>query len=175
MLLSRRHFLALVAAVSSKAFAEPCCGTLSPAAAKLVAFIDATMVDRLGVTGFDVNWRTGVTVGTLDRRVPHTHCSAYVASVAERLGVYVMRPPDHSAASLANAQMGWLESGLATAHGWRHLADVVEAQILANRGQLVLAAYRNKYPERPGHIAARRKARRIPGQRSGGVVGGFGH
>ena len=37
-----------------------------------------------------------------------THCSAFVASFSKQLGVYMLRPPDHSPTLLANAQMRWL-------------------------------------------------------------------
>ena len=153
MLLSRRHLTFLTLMITTQAFAGPCCGPITPDAVKLTAFLDSTRVERLWLVGFDVDWRTGAIQGLLDRHAPDTHCSAYVASVADRLGVYILRPPEHSLALLANAQVSWLDGGLAAESGWRRLRDVVEAQTVANRGELVIAAYRNKYPERPGHVA----------------------
>lgn len=156
MPLDRRKFLiatALLAAVPLDALAAPCCGPISPAGAKLAAFLDGSGVDRLWLPGAKVNWETGTTVSVWDDDKPHTHCSAFVASAAKRLGVYVLRPPEHSAVLLANAQMGWLRSPAATAAGWRPLRDVTDAQRRANEGELVLAAFENPDPDRPGHIA----------------------
>ena len=89
----------------------------------------------------------------LERRKSDTHCSAFVASVAKRLAIYVLRPPDHSAVLLANAQMGWLGSAAAAGAGWRPLPDPAAAQTRANQGDLVLAAFENPDPDMPGHIA----------------------
>jgi hypothetical protein len=156
MTLDRRHFLiaaALLAAAPLPALAAPCCGPVTPSGAKLAAFLDGSGVDRLWLPGAKVNWETGVTVSVWEDDKPHTHCSAFVASAAKRLGIYVLRPPEHSAVLLANAQMGWLRSQAATSAGWRPLRDVVEAQRRANAGELVLAAFENPDADHPGHIA----------------------
>ena len=62
----------------------------------------------------------------------------------------------HSAAGssqtlLANAQQGWLLTAAARKVGVGRL--VARGQRLANRGQVVVASYRNSNPHRPGHIA----------------------
>jgi hypothetical protein len=154
--LDRREFLlatALLIAAPSSAYAASCCGPITPAGAKLIAFLDGSGVDRLWLPGAKVNWETGAAISIWEDDKPHTHCSAFVASAAKRLGVYVLRPPEHSPVLLANAQMGWLRSPAAIAAGWRRLRDAVEAQHRANEGELVVAAFENPDPDRPGHIA----------------------
>ena len=60
---------------------------------------------RLWLAGERVNWESGAPVGAWRDDRPHTHCSAFVASAAKRLGIFVLRPPDHGAVLLANAQI----------------------------------------------------------------------
>lgn len=156
MVLDRRRLLlatALFAALPWQALAAPCCGPVTPAGARLATFLDGSGVDRLWLPGAKVNWETGAVISIWEDGKPHTHCSAFVASAAKRLGVYVLRPPEHSPVLLANAQMGWLRTPAATAAGWRPLRDAVEAQHRANAGELVLAAFENPDPDHPGHIA----------------------
>ncbi|HLY54845.1 MAG TPA: hypothetical protein VKS60_04775 [Stellaceae bacterium] len=144
----------LTCALPAANAAEPCCGPVSPAGSRLIGFLDATGVDHLWLSGTQVDWRTGVpTAGWIDGASQHTHCSAFVASAAMRLGVYVLRPPDHRQKLLANAQMRWLGGDDAATKGWRRLPDVQTAQARANAGDLVLAAVENPDPGKPGHIA----------------------
>ena len=152
MMLSRRGLLAMLAALPAGARAAPCCGPVSDAGRRLVAFLDGSGVEHLWLPGFRVNWRTGAAVSAWSDR-SGTHCSAFAASAAMRLGVYVLRPPQHTQNLLANAQMGWLRGADAAAAGWRPLADATEAQMRANAGELVLAAVENPDPRKPGHIA----------------------
>ena len=105
------------------------------------------------MAGWHVDWKAG----TIDRPEPggpeaKTHCSAFVAAMAERLGAYILRPPEHPQKLLANAQMRWLAHDGAGS-GWQPVAGPVEAQSLANAGMLVVAAYENPDRRRPGHIA----------------------
>jgi hypothetical protein len=93
----------------------------------------------------------------------HTHCSAFVAAAAKKLGVYILRPPEHGQKLLANAQNEWL-SGDGAAQGWRRLADAREAQAAANRGLLVVASYHNRHDDKPGHIAIIRAGNKTPQQ-----------
>src|SRR4029077_17570359 len=71
---------------------------------------------------------------------------------AKRVGIYVLRPPEHGQILLANAQYDWLATDGA-ARGWQSIADGVEAQRYANQGWLVLATYKNHHDDKPGHIA----------------------
>ena len=91
----------------------------------------------------------------------HTHCSAFVASIAKQLGVYILRPPAHGQILLANAQYDWL-AGQGAQHGWMPIRDAVGAQESANRGYLVVATYRNHLDDKPGHIAIIRPSARSP-------------
>ncbi len=152
-LLPRRLLLALLLAPAT-ARADACCGPITEAGARLIAFLDSTGVDRRWLHGFRVNWETGEAISQWpDDGRTHTHCSAFVASMAKRLGIHVLHPPEHSAALLANAQMGWLRGPVAVAEGWEPVPDAMAAQTRANQGDLVLAAYENPDPDRPGHIA----------------------
>lgn len=135
------------------AHGQPCCGPITPQGRQLERFLDASGVDHLWVAGWHIDWRTGAA----DRREPggreaKTHCSAFVAAMAERLRIYVLRPPEHSQELLANAQMRWLrDHGAASC--WRMLDSQLEAQGAANHGELVLEAFENPDPRKPGHIA----------------------
>ena len=83
-------------------------------------------------------------------RTPPPGTSA--AAAAKRLGIYILRPPEHSQELLANAQYDWLEAASARM-GWRILDGPQAAQPATNQGELVVAAYRNHLDDRPGHIA----------------------
>lgn len=146
---------ALLAAmlIALPARAQPCCGPITPAGEKLAHFLDQSGVEQLWQSHWHVDWLTG----QKDRPEPggpeaKTHCSAFVAAMADRLGVYVLRPPEHPQNLLANAQMRWMREHGAE-HGWRRLANYIEAQEAANRGELVLEAWENPDRHRPGHIA----------------------
>jgi hypothetical protein len=76
-----------------------------------------------------------------------------------RLGIYLLRPPQHRQNLLANAQMGWLRGPEAAADGWHTLPDAFTAQTEANRGRLVTAVFENPNPNKPGHIAIIRPGR----------------
>jgi len=148
--------LALVLAIAmtlgpaGAARAEPCCGKITPAGERLARFLDGTGVDHLWLAKYKVDWSTGeALVGAAPKA---THCSAFVAAMSVRLGIYVLRPPEHTTELLANAQLGWLRDAGAGS-GWRSLPDPVAAQAAANRGELVLEAFENPNPVRPGHIA----------------------
>jgi len=134
---------------SSGARAEP----ITPIAQEVFQVIDSLDVEHHWPAGEHVFWQSGIPDGKPESGSgKHTHCSAFTAAAAERLGIYILRPPEHPQLLLANAQYDWLatEGG---AHGWRQVSDAVEAQHDANQGWLVLAAYRNHHDDKPGHIA----------------------
>lgn len=125
----------------------------TPAALQNFQTIDAMEVERHWPAGYHVDWQTGVPDGRLvSLRGKHTHCSAFVASAAARLGVYILRPPEHSQILLTNAQYDWLAHE-GKRRGWAPLADAIEAQNRANLGDLVVAVFRNHDGNQPGHIA----------------------
>jgi hypothetical protein len=140
----------------AESFAEPpCCGEVSDDGTRLRRFLDGTDVERLWLPGFKVDWQSGAAIAAWPAGTgAHTHCSAFVASMAKRLGIYVLRPPEHRQTLLANAQVAWLRSQPEGPGNWWNLrADVNEAQYQANRGLLVLAGVENPNPAKAGHIA----------------------
>ncbi len=153
--INRRSFLAILACLPTLALAETsCCGPMTAEGERLRKFLDHTNVENLWLPGFQINWQTGESGKAWPAGSgAHTHCSAFVASAAMRVGVYLLRPPEHRQNLLANAQMGWLASPKGTDSGWQAVADVVAAQTQANQGMLVVAAFENPDPNKPGHIA----------------------
>lgn len=153
MLLTRRAALGGLAATAliRPSFAQPCCGAITPGGQRIVQLLDESDVERRWIAGDRVAWETGLALPT-GPNAPrgHTHCSAYVAAMARRLGVYILRPPEHGQILLANAQGDWLAAGNG---GWRPLADYPAAQGAANAGLLVVAAYINANPRKAGHVA----------------------
>jgi len=126
---------------------------ITPEGKRLAELLDSMDVEHHWPAGVHVDWKTGVPDGRPEKGSGrHTHCSAFVASAAKKVGVYILRPPEHPQTLLANAQYEWLE-GEGAAKGWRAVRDAEEAQRLANRGVLVVAAYRNRHDDKPGHIA----------------------
>jgi hypothetical protein len=126
---------------------------IAPAGTKLAQFYDGLHVESHWIAGTHVDWESGDPDGASER-LPgrHTHCSAFVASAAKKLGVYILRPPEHGQVLLANAQNEWLASA-GSSSGWRPLQDAAAAQDAANRGFLVVASYHSHYDNKPGHIA----------------------
>lgn len=134
---------------TDRAMAEP----ITPAAQQLFQIIDSLDVEHHWPAGEHVAWESGIPDGKPEvTSGKHTHCSAFAAAAAKRVGIYLLRPPDHGQILLANAQYDWLASDGA-ARGWKPLADGAEAQRYANQGWLVLAVYKNHHDDKPGHIA----------------------
>ena len=133
----------------------PCCGPITPAGDRLASTLDSMNVESLWLSHEHVNWETGEPDRGADYEGPgnHTHCSAFAAAAAKRLGVYLLRPPEHGQLLLANAQAEWLASDAASKAGWRSVATMQKAQRLANEGTLVLVLYPNPDRHVPGHIA----------------------
>jgi hypothetical protein len=120
---------------------------------KLAKVLDQSRVDQLWPAGVHVAWETGVPDGKPEKTEgKHTHCSAFAAATAKKLGVYLLRPPEHGQILLANAQNEWLE-GEGSSRGWNAVENGARAQEFANRGFLVVATYHNHKDDKPGHIA----------------------
>jgi len=117
--------------------------------------LDGMEVDKLWLPGAIVDWKTGLPTGQpiKDAKSKHTHCSQFVAAVADRLAIPLLRPPEHGVVLLANAQFDWLASDAGKKAGWVRLVDGAAAQAVANDGRLVLASLKNPDATRPGHIA----------------------
>jgi len=126
---------------------------ISDAGKRLAEKLDSFEVEKHWPAGQHINWETGIPTGVPEKTEgKHTHCSAFVASAAKQLGVYILRPPEHGQKLLANAQSEWLASE-GPAQGWRRLKDGFEAQNAANSGEFVIASYHNHHDDKPGHIA----------------------
>jgi hypothetical protein len=71
-------------------------GDVTPAGSKLAQFYDSLHVESHWIAGTHVDWESGDPDGASEN-LPgrHTHCSAFVASTAKKLGVYILRPPEH--------------------------------------------------------------------------------
>ena len=133
--------------------ATPCCGAPNAQARALRGMLDHSGVQRLWLPRTTVDWFSGQPRPTAPGLRPlASHCSAFVAAMATRLGVELPHPPRYPQRLLANAQALWLASAAARQAGWRP-AGLLQAQTLANRGWLVLAAFASPDARRPGHIA----------------------
>jgi hypothetical protein len=118
----------------------------------LVAFLDSLRVEELWLSHQRVDWLTGEPkTGILNDSKLHTHCSAFVAAVAYKLDIYILRPPDHSETLLANAQFDWLAKE-GKSLGWFEVTSVLKAQTLANQGFLVVTVYKSRKEDASGHI-----------------------
>jgi hypothetical protein len=158
------RFVAATAMVFAAMIATPA-AEISGDGKKLQDFLDRTGVEHLWPAGEHVNWETGVPDGKPEKSAgKHTHCSAFVASMAKQLGVYILRPPEHGQILLANAQYDWLGDA-GDAQGWREVGDAHRAQSEANRGMLVVATYKNRHDDKPGHIVIVR-----PGNKSSAAI-----
>lgn len=137
---------------SAQAVAQPCCGPITPDGQRLAALLDHSGLNHLWQPHIHVNWQTGAADPAHPGWSPHaTYCSSYAASMAERVGIYVLRPPAHGQKDLANAQFNWL-IGPGKQRGWAEV-DAKKAQTLANQGDFVLAVFQNPNPHRSGHVA----------------------
>ena len=95
---------------------------------------------------------------TPDRDAPHI---AFAAAVGKKLGVYMLRPPEHGQILLANAQAEWFRAPGGKEKGWREVRTAHDAQSLANQGNLVVVVYESPDPHRPGHVAIVHPAHRL--------------
>lgn len=126
---------------------------ITPEGDKLIAFLDSMHVEEHWIAGAIVDWRTGEPTGqAITDNGKHTHCSQFAAAACERLNIYILRPPEHRGTLLANAQFDWLPAD-GKAKGWTPIADGSAAQAAANRGEIVIAVYKNPDPKKSGHVA----------------------
>jgi hypothetical protein len=111
-----------------------------------------------------IAWRTGLPIfqeqgkQLTPLKKDETHCSAFAAAAADAMGIYLLHPPEHSHVLLANAQFDWLPSEAGRKAGWQPAADAREAQNFANRGDFVVAVFKNPDAKLAGHIAVVRPA-----------------
>ena len=144
---------------------------IAPAGEWLAKMLDRMDVEHHWLRGHDhVAWKTGLPLQMEHGKVltplaeDETHCSAFAAAAADDLGIYLLHPPEHSHVLLANAQYDWLPSAKAREAGWRPVDSPLDAQQAANRGELVVAVFKNPDPTQPGHIAIVRPSDESPGE-----------
>lgn len=136
-----------------------CCGQVTPAGQELLRVLTAMDVEHRWLADRHVHWESGrASGGIITDGKPHTHCSAFAAAAGERLGIYMLRPPEHSQLFLATAQGEWFTTDKAARRGWERVNSAEEAQARANRGELVVLDWRNPDPKHHGHIAIVRPA-----------------
>jgi hypothetical protein len=155
-ILGSLFFFTVLAPLSSRGATEtPCCGPVSAAGKRLVATLDSMNVESFWLASEHVNWETGEPDKGADYEGPgkSTHCSAFAAAVGKKLGVYMLRPPEHGQVLLASAQAKWFHSQEGRDAGWRGVRDAKDAQTLANQGDLVVVVYESPDAHKPGHIA----------------------
>ena len=139
----------------------PCCGPITPKARHLLQVLNTSDLEDLWQARVHVAWDTGKPdLSASDEEAfaridpDKTHCSAYAAAMAQRMGVYILRPPSHDQKLLASAQGIWLGSGSGRSAGWWKVDSPEQAQALANSGRLVVVVYVSPEPlHHPGHIA----------------------
>lgn len=115
--------------------------------------INTSNVNNLWLPHVHIHWDTGTPDLSNLNVSKSTHCSAFVAAFANKLNIYILHPPEHGQTLLANAQVDWLTSNIGKEHGWVSIDGAKEAQLEANKGNLVLATWKNTNPDKPGHIA----------------------
>lgn len=140
---------------TSTSIDAPCCGPITDAGQKLLRTLDSSNVENLWLAHRHVNWETGEPDRDLSYQGHEsaTHCSAFAAAMGKKLGVYMLRPPEHGQRLLASAQTAWFASPAGIEQGWRAVSNAQEAQQLANKGELVVVGFQNPNPRKPGHIA----------------------
>src|ERR1700682_5637427 len=86
---------ALVTALAFAGAAHPAeDGAVTPQAPQLIREVHALGVETKWIAGEHVYWESGLPTGVPETSPgKHTHCSAFVASAAKKLGVYILRPP----------------------------------------------------------------------------------
>jgi hypothetical protein len=152
--MNRRNLLLLGLACAAARPAlgdQPCCGQITAAGQRLASVLDGMHVEILWLAHERVDWKTGKP-DPGEPPTTSTHCSAFAAAVGLRLGVYMLRPPEHGQLLLASAQTQWFNSSGGKSAGWRPVATMQAAQEFANEGKLVVISYANPDPQRPGHI-----------------------
>lgn len=130
---------------------------ITPQGFMLLSFLDSLRVDQYWLVGTSVNFLTGAAGGTGPNMTIGTdsHCSAFAASAANLLGIYMLRPPQASDVNLANNQADWFATNT---DGWFLIPSALNAQHMVNTGLLAIASY--KASSGSGHIVILRPTTR---------------
>lgn len=118
----------------------------------LETLIDSLDVESKWAKGIHIAWFSGEPNNPVATSETATHCSAFAAAVAERLGVPILRPPVHAQSLLASPQHQWLQNE-GQQFGWRAVTTFLELQTAANQGKLALISKQSLISSSPGHIA----------------------
>lgn len=110
---------------------------ISAAGRALAARLDALDVENHWLPGQTVAWKTGNQI--TDDKGPASNGSAFVAAVCARFKVVLSEPVLENL--LPAAQYDWLLSE-GPGRSWVQVGDI-EAQLLANQGWVVIAAWKN--------------------------------
>jgi hypothetical protein len=160
--LQKMIMLAWLLAFSTACHAEAAENALqvSPAGQWLAKNLDRLDVEHHWLrSSSHVAWRSGIELLKEHGRqltpldLGETHCSVFAAAAADALGIYLLHPPEHSHVLLANAQHDWLASDAGRKAGWSPVDSAIGAQQAANRGEFVVAVFKNPDARNPGHIA----------------------
>jgi len=122
---------------------------ISKTGQRLSTFLDSLDVSNHWQPYSYANWLSGKSYGKANLKKV-THCSAFVAAATAKLGVYILRPPEHGL--IARAQYQWLRNK-GPHYGWFPVDSDYAAQRIANEGCLVVMAYDNPIKKAPGHVA----------------------
>jgi hypothetical protein len=114
---------------------------ISRAGAVLAERLDGMDVENHWLPGQDVSWKTGNAVD--DEPGPASNGGAFVAAVCARLKVIMPEPVPESL--FPDSQYDWLVNE-GTGSGWVVVGGDVEAQLLANQGWVVVAAWKSSTP-----------------------------
>lgn len=114
---------------------------ISRAGAILAQRLDGMDVENHWLPGQDVSWRTGNAVD--DDPGPSSNGCEFVAAVCARLKVVMAEPAPENFSP--DSQYDWLVNE-GTGSGWIALGGDVEAQLLANQGWVVVAAWKSSTP-----------------------------
>jgi hypothetical protein len=110
---------------------------ISRAGAMLAGRLDGMDVENHWLPGQDVSWKTGNQVD--DVPGPASNGCEFVAAVCARLKVVMAEPAPEN--FFPDRQYNWLVNE-GTGSGWVALDGAVEAQLLANQGWVVIAAWK---------------------------------
>lgn len=124
----------------------------------LAVLFNQTNVEFLWKNKNAINWFNGQSIHDLSGELPKlNHSGAYIASVLRKLGIYILQPPQASQTLLENNQHDWLlEIGIIDynyTYLGNNLNSRINAQKEANKGNIVIASYKNINEELPGNIA----------------------
>jgi hypothetical protein len=111
---------------------------ISRAGAVLAERLDGMDVENHWLPGQDISWKTGNSVD--DNLGPASNGCQFVEAVCARLKVVMAEPVPEN--FYPDSQYDWLVNE-GTGHGWVAVGGDVEAQLLANQGWVVVAAWKS--------------------------------